>query len=98
MPAKTPEPPKITLRFGGQRQQGPSGVSVDSEALKRQQDLVNAGANGRVPFTGNGTLYSKTWHDFKAYTLLQGLHLRYRTGHRKIRTAVAPLSTLPSTA
>jgi len=98
MPAKTPEPPKITLRFGGQRPQGPSGVSVDSEALKRQQDLVNAGANGRVPFTGNGTLYSRTWHDFKSHTLLQVLHLRCRIGHHKSRTAVVQLITLPSTA
>lgn len=57
MSAKTPEPPhkvheippKITLRFG---QKTPhdnlSGVAVDSEALKRQQDLVRAGANGHT--------------------------------------------------
>lgn len=70
MPAKTPEPPKITLKFGGQRQQGPSGVSVDSEALRRQQDLVNAGAHGRVPLTGNCTSSPKSWHDLKAHTLL----------------------------
>lgn len=56
MPAKSPDPPKITLRFGGQKQQGPSGVSIDSEALKRQQDLVNAGANGRGPFTGKNLI------------------------------------------
>lgn len=52
MPAPDP-PPKITLKFGGQRQTGSSGVSVDSESLKRQQDLVNAGANGRTPAAGN---------------------------------------------
>ncbi|KAL8825047.1 MAG: hypothetical protein Q9170_007949 [Blastenia crenularia] len=41
MPAKSPDPPKIPpLKFGR--------VSVDSEALKRQQDLVNAGMNGQA--------------------------------------------------
>ena len=54
MPAKEPDPPKITLKFGGQRQTGSSGVSVDSESLKRQQQLVNAGANGHGPAAGNG--------------------------------------------
>lgn len=52
MPAPDP-PPKITLKFGGHRHAGSSGVSVDSESLKRQQDLVNAGANGRTPAAGN---------------------------------------------
>ena len=70
MPAKSPEPPRITLRFGGQRQQGSSGVSVDSEALKRQQDLVNAGANGRGSLTGNGMLPVGLGRKFKADTLL----------------------------
>ena len=46
--ARSPEPnPKITLRFGGQKPGGPPGVSIDNEALQRQQDLVKAGANGR---------------------------------------------------
>ena len=54
MPAKEPDPPKITLKFGGQRQTGSNGVSVDSESLKRQQQLVNAGANGQGPVPGNG--------------------------------------------
>ncbi|KAI4090849.1 MAG: hypothetical protein LQ344_004496 [Seirophora lacunosa] len=48
MPAKSPEPPKITLRFGASKQSGTTGVSVDNEALKRQQDLVNAGMNGQA--------------------------------------------------
>ena len=54
MPAKEPDPPKITLKFGGQRQNGSNGVSIDSESLKRQQQLVNAGANGQGPVAGNG--------------------------------------------
>ena len=53
--AKSPEPtPKITLRFG-QKTNGSSGVAIDNEALKRQQDLVKAGANGRAPAATNGT-------------------------------------------
>ena len=45
--AKSPEPtPKITLRFG-QKPNGSTGVAIDNEALKRQQDLVKAGANGQ---------------------------------------------------
>ncbi|CAL8575273.1 hypothetical protein XPA_001208 [Xanthoria parietina] len=48
MPAKTPEPPKLTLKFGATKSSGASGVSVDSEALRRQQDLVNAGMNGQA--------------------------------------------------
>ena len=54
MPAKEPDPPKITLKFGGQRQIGSNGVSIDNESLKRQQQLVNAGANGHGPVAGNG--------------------------------------------
>ena len=46
MPAKSPEPPKITLKFGGTKPSIAGGVSVDNEALRRQQDLVNAGMNG----------------------------------------------------
>ena len=50
--ARSPDPtPKITLRFGGQKS---NGVSVDNEALRRQQDLVRAGANGLGPVVGNG--------------------------------------------
>ena len=47
MTAKSPDPPKIKLRFGQKavHDEG-SGVTVDSDALKRQQDLVKAGANG----------------------------------------------------
>ena len=48
MPAKTPEPPKLTLKFGATKSSGASGVSVDSEALRRQQDLVNAGMSGQA--------------------------------------------------
>ncbi|KAI4217358.1 MAG: hypothetical protein LQ351_000667 [Letrouitia transgressa] len=48
MPAKEPDPPKITLKFGNQKINGSTGVSVDGEALKRQQELVNAGANGQI--------------------------------------------------
>lgn len=48
MPAKEPDPPKITLKFGTQKINGSTGVSVDGEALKRQQELVNAGANGQI--------------------------------------------------
>ena len=48
MPAKSPEPPKITLKFGSSKPSAASGVSVDNEALKRQQDLVNAGMNGQA--------------------------------------------------
>ena len=53
MPAKSPEPPKITLKFGGQKATGSASMSVDSEALKRQQELVRAGANGYAPGKGN---------------------------------------------
>ncbi|KAL9599686.1 MAG: hypothetical protein Q9219_003674 [cf. Caloplaca sp. 3 TL-2023] len=48
MPAKSPDPPKITLKFGGSKPSGTTGVSVDNEALKRQQDLVKAGMNGQA--------------------------------------------------
>lgn len=51
MPAKSPEPSKITLKFGGQKPSGPVAMSVDNEALKRQQDLVRAGANGHTGTT-----------------------------------------------
>ena len=56
MPAKSPEPPKITLRFGAQKSNGSSGISVDNEALKRQQDLVKAGTNGQGFSLNNGSL------------------------------------------
>lgn len=48
MPPKSPEPPKITLKFGGPKPSNTAGVSVDNEALRRQQDLVNAGMNGQA--------------------------------------------------
>ena len=53
MPAKSPEPSKITLKFGGQKSSSTPAMSVDSEALKRQQDLVRAGANGHATASGN---------------------------------------------
>ncbi len=52
MPAKSPEPPKITLKFGGQKATGSASMSVDNESLKRQQELVRAGANGYAPGKG----------------------------------------------
>lgn len=55
MPVKSPEPPKITLKFGGQKAAGPASISVDNESLKRQQELVRAGANGYAPGKGNTT-------------------------------------------
>ncbi|KAM5467187.1 hypothetical protein MferCBS49748_004118 [Microsporum ferrugineum] len=66
--AATPEPPvttsKIKLRLPG-RHQGDTGsststihgVRVDTEALKRQQDLVRAGTNGiEVPTSSHNTV------------------------------------------
>ena len=55
LPAKTPEPPpKITLRFGQKSApENVNGVSVDNEALKRQQDLVKAGTSGNVTVNGD---------------------------------------------
>ncbi|KAJ5180378.1 hypothetical protein N7492_003588 [Penicillium capsulatum] len=52
MSAKSSEPgtPKLTLKMAGQNNEtlakddGPSGVAVDNEALKRQQALVRAGS------------------------------------------------------
>lgn len=53
---KTPEPPsqRLTLRLPGQKLDNTSkdektqpGMTVDSEALKRQQELVRAGSNGK---------------------------------------------------
>ena len=42
-------PPKITLRIGQKSShENANGVAVDSEALKRQQDLVNAGTSGKT--------------------------------------------------
>ena len=53
MSARSPEPsqPKLKLHFGGSKSQATTanattGVAVDDEALKRQQDLVKAGTNG----------------------------------------------------
>lgn len=51
MPAKSPEP-KITLKFGGNKGVATPAMSVDNEALKRQQDLVRAGANGHATASG----------------------------------------------
>jgi len=52
MPAKSPEPSKITLKFGGHKGAGTPAMSVDNEALKRQQDLVRAGADGHATASG----------------------------------------------
>ena len=57
MPVKSPEPPKITLKFGGQKATGSASMSVDNESLKRQQELVRAGANGYAPGKGNKTSF-----------------------------------------
>lgn len=55
MPAKSPEPSKITLKFGGQKGTGPAAMSVDNEALKRQKDHVRAGANGHAAAAGSSS-------------------------------------------
>lgn len=55
MPARSPEPPKLKLRFGGQKSSGPAGVSIDNEALKRQQEVVRSGANPRENPIRDGT-------------------------------------------
>lgn len=52
---KTPEPPpqRLTIKLPGlkagvaKEKKEQSGVSVDNESLKRQQDLVKAGSNGQ---------------------------------------------------
>lgn len=50
-----PEPPvKIHLRLNHKSNSGAGSMTVDSEALKRQQDLVNAGANGQGTSNANG--------------------------------------------
>ena len=59
MPAKSPEPPKITLKFGGQKATGSASMSVDNESLKRQQELVRAGANGYAPGKGNTAILAR---------------------------------------
>jgi hypothetical protein len=59
MPAKSPEPSKITLKFGGQKVSGSAAMSVDNEALKRQQDLVRAGSNGHRPGSGKPIILSR---------------------------------------
>lgn len=55
MPARSPEPPKLKLRFGGQKSSGPAGVSINHEALKRQQEVVRSGANSREAPVRGGT-------------------------------------------
>ena len=42
-----PETPKLTLKFGGQKQDSAVGGSVDAEALTRQQNHVRAATNGQ---------------------------------------------------
>ena len=58
MPVKSPEPSKITLKFGSQKGGATPAMSVDNEALKRQQELVRAGANGHATIAGNSALQS----------------------------------------
>ena len=55
MPARSPEPPKLKLRFGGPKSVGPAGVAIDTEALKRQQEVVRSGANPRETPIRGGT-------------------------------------------
>lgn len=55
MPARSPEPPKLKLRFGGQKSSGSAGVSIDNEALKRQQEVVRSGATPREAPIRGGT-------------------------------------------
>lgn len=74
MSARSPDTnPKITLRFGGQKAGSSAGVSVDSEALKRQQDLVKAGANGQGAAAGDGTTRSGVLNPFGGPPSSQGL-------------------------
>ncbi|MCJ1435886.1 hypothetical protein MMC27_005262 [Xylographa pallens] len=53
----TPElQPKIMLRMGPKvTTESTNGVAVDNEALKRQQDHVNAGANGHTAITNGAS-------------------------------------------
>ena len=67
MPAKSPEPPKITLKFGGQKATGSASMSVDNESLKRQQELVRAGANGYAPGKGNTTILPRNIFGFSHF-------------------------------
>lgn len=64
MSARSPEPPKLKLRFGGQKSSAPPGVSIDNEALKRQQELVRSGANPREPSNRGGTPQSGARNTF----------------------------------
>ena len=69
MPAKSPEPPKITLKFGGQKAVNSASMSVDNESLKRQQELVRAGANGYT--SGKGRIIFFPYHFYVFLTLAQ---------------------------
>lgn len=64
MPARSPEPPKLKLRFGGPKISGPAGVSIDNEALKRQQEVVRSGANPRETPIRGGTPQSGARNPF----------------------------------
>ncbi|KAL8688319.1 MAG: hypothetical protein Q9218_005743 [Villophora microphyllina] len=55
MPPKSPEPPKITLKFGASKSGTASGGLVDNAALKRQQGLVNATINAQSSVRGAST-------------------------------------------
>ena len=47
-------PPKIHLRLNHKSNSAAGSMTVDSEALKRQQDLVNASAHRQGALNGNG--------------------------------------------
>lgn len=57
-------PEKITLKFGSQKAGGSAGLSVDNEALRRQQDLVKAGVNGQSHNSATGAARSTTHNPF----------------------------------
>ena len=77
MPAKSPEPSKITLKFGGQKSTGTPAMSVDNEALKRQQDLVRAGANGHATATGKSRFEAYSIDEYYVLIHCQGRRLHW---------------------
>ena len=48
-PPSTDQASKVTLKLGATKGAGTSGFAVDNEALKRQQQLVNASMTGEQP-------------------------------------------------
>ena len=93
LPAKTPEPPpKITLRFGQKSApENANGVSVDSEALKRQQDLVKAGTSGNLSIV-NGDPSKSPGKDSHSLSLTtsQMSGLSQPLQHRRSGSAASP--------